>query len=168
MTKLVSPSEALSRLAETPPPMPLLTRESDDAEDFFALEMSGIGMLIAAQLSCELVDSTNLCGLPGAPPWLLGVLSVRGYVVPIFDFRLYLSPNDKKKPLLRYAVVNLNGPKSWGVALEKMPEKRRFSEHAKNETELPEIIRDVVIRSYVDDQLWCEFDWHQLFSRLAA
>jgi len=168
MSRLISPSEALSRLEDIAPPQEVLPQTSETASEFFALELSGMGLLLAADMSCELVDTKNICSLPGAPSWLTGVLSVRGFVVPVFDLRTYLSPEEEKKPLLKFAIVHINGSRSWGIALEKMPEKKRFNPADKNKTELPASIREFVAESYMKDLLWCEFDWHQLFSRLAA
>lgn len=168
MSRLISPSEALARLEDVAPPEEVLSQTSESVSEYFALELAGMGLLLAADMSCELVDTKNICPLPGSPPWLLGVLSVRGFVVPIFDLRSYLAPEEEKKSLLKFAIINLNGSRSWGIALEKMPEKKRFNTTEKNETELPASIREFVSDSYMQDLLWCEFNWHQLFSRLAA
>ncbi|WP_317932328.1 chemotaxis protein CheW [Halioxenophilus sp. WMMB6] len=171
MSQLLPPSQALRLLSESAPPDVDASHERLHYLEYFAVELAGMGLLLAAELSCELIDSKALCVLPASPEILAGVLSVRSQVVPIFDLRFFLAPGaarESRKPLIRFALVHLNGTRSWGLALEKMPEKRRFSGDDHRQTELPENIRTLVTQHFMTDRLWCEFNWQKLFSRLAA
>jgi purine-binding chemotaxis protein CheW len=62
------------------------SRES--AQSFVVFRLGGEGYALEVMRVQEVLDMQSLTEVPGGPKYLLGVINLRGHVVPVFDLRL--------------------------------------------------------------------------------
>lgn len=66
----------------------------------------------------QVVECAGLCPLPGAPPAVLGALSVRAGIVPVLDLRALLGLAGGPLSNLAFVVVLVAGAERFGLAVE--------------------------------------------------
>lgn len=62
--------------------------ERDGAESFVIFRLGGEGYALEVMRVQEVLDIPALTEVPGSPRCLLGVINLRGHVVPVYDLRI--------------------------------------------------------------------------------
>lgn len=130
-------------------------------------------ILIDNSTPCEVVQSAQIYRIPNTPSWVLGVINLRGNLVPVFDFMKRL---DEKTSLLenRRLLVLEQGERAIGIYIEGLPKALEIDpenpeQRAAIPTELPMAIRGHVTGAYrATDNIWLEIDHRALFAELLA
>src|SRR5579863_7728654 len=60
----------------------------DRAQSFVVFRLGGEGYALEVMRVQEVLDMQTLTEVPGGPKFLLGVINLRGHVVPVYDLRL--------------------------------------------------------------------------------
>jgi chemotaxis-related protein WspB len=84
---------------------------------------------IPARSVVEVVPHVALRPLPGAPPWVCGLLAYRGRVVPVVDLgrKLFGTPCESSRLSSRIVVVEAEGGRRFGVLTERVSDVRSIS-----------------------------------------
>jgi purine-binding chemotaxis protein CheW len=61
---------------------------ADDARQFLTFKLAGEEYGVGILAVMEIRGWTPVTAVPHAPPWMLGVINLRGVVVPVIDLRL--------------------------------------------------------------------------------
>src|SRR5271169_5672673 len=62
--------------------------DRDRAQSYVVFRLGGEGYALEVMRVQEVLDMQALTEVPGAPKHLLGVINLRGHVVPVYDLRL--------------------------------------------------------------------------------
>jgi purine-binding chemotaxis protein CheW len=62
--------------------------DRDRAQSFVVFRLGGEGYALEVMRVQEVLDMQSLTEVPGGPPFLLGVINLRGHVVPVYDLRM--------------------------------------------------------------------------------
>jgi purine-binding chemotaxis protein CheW len=62
--------------------------ERDRAQSYVVFRLGGEGYALEVMRVREVLDMQSLTEVPGGPKYLLGVINLRGHVVPVYDLRL--------------------------------------------------------------------------------
>ncbi len=62
--------------------------QEETAQSFVVFRLGGEGYALEVMRVQEVLDMQALTEVPGGPKYLLGVINLRGHVVPVFDLRL--------------------------------------------------------------------------------
>jgi purine-binding chemotaxis protein CheW len=62
--------------------------DRDGAESFVVFRLGGEGYALEVMRVQEVLDIPALTQVPGSPKCLLGVINLRGHVVPVYDLRI--------------------------------------------------------------------------------
>jgi chemotaxis signal transduction protein len=62
--------------------------DRDRAQSYVVFQLGGEGYALEVMRVQEVLDMQSLTEVPGGPKSLLGVINLRGHVVPVFDLRL--------------------------------------------------------------------------------
>jgi chemotaxis signal transduction protein len=62
--------------------------EHDQARSFVVFRLGGEGYALEVMRVQEVLDWQTLTEVPGGPKFLLGVINLRGHVVPVYDLRM--------------------------------------------------------------------------------
>jgi len=128
-------------------------------------------ILIDGKTICEVVQSAQIYRIPNTRAWVLGVINLRGNLVPVFDLLKRLDTTATGVEDQRLLVMD-QGESAVGIYIDGLPRALKIDpEDAAQRTavpaELPESIREHVTAAFrVDDDIWLEVDHRELFAEL--
>ncbi len=133
----------------------------------YGFQIGQLHFIYNAQLAAELVKSSMIYPIPNTPEWMLGLINLRGSLVPVFELNCYFNlPTDHRSQSL--ILVLGKGEKVVGISLTDYPQL--LSELTILET-LPAL--DAKIHPYItavyqspDRTLWLELDKEKFFTDL--
>jgi purine-binding chemotaxis protein CheW len=67
---------------------PNVETERDRAQSYVVFRLGGEGYALEVMRVQEVLDVQSITEVPGGPRFLLGVINLRGHVVPVYDLRL--------------------------------------------------------------------------------
>jgi len=168
----LKPSEALNRP---------LNRQSDSIASStlaqpekvrrLGFHVGNLGLLIAQRATSELTDLLSICPLPNAASWLLGLINLRGNLVPVFDLNMLLDlerKTDQKKLML---LILGQGSTAGAILIDDLPVHITLSEEDKLESlpTLPTALKPFVSSGFEKNgELWFNFDHLSFFQSLAS
>jgi twitching motility protein PilI len=165
------PSEALNRpLYRTGDDSLLLAFEEEASTRRLGFRIGNLGLLIAMQATSELSDVLQICHIPFTKTWLLGLINLRGNLVPVFDLHKLLqfpSVQTKKTMLL----ILGQGESAGAIVIDELPMHLNFidSDKLTNDPPLPAIIKPFVSSGYEKEEtVWFNFDNESFFKSLAT
>ncbi|WP_062152458.1 chemotaxis protein CheW [Beggiatoa leptomitoformis] len=168
-TTWLPPSEALNRP---------LTRQQETTQITGQLEVlrrlgfhvGNIGLLIAQNATSELIEVSSICPIPNTASWLLGLINLRGNLVPIFDLNLLLGLENRvsKKNML---LILGRGETAGAIILDKLPQHVTFVNSDKLDSlpPLPAVLKPFATNGYEKNgEVWFNFDHQGFFESLAG
>lgn len=162
----LSPTEALTQF------LPLETEVSTanvatHAETVFGFRVGSLGFLVTSSTYCEVIEQPQVNPLPNVEAWFIGLINLRGDLVPVIDLQLLLgeTPTDRKK---RHLFVIGQGDKAMAFWIDGLPEiQSSFSQPLKQLPPLPAILQRCVSGGYFHNgQLWFNVQFDELFKTL--
>lgn len=159
----LKPSTALNRFK----PPPLSTQSTLAAVERqtvrYGFQVGGICLLIRENTTSEVIEQPPVYRLPNTPVWLLGLVNLRGNLVPVFDVKPLFdlkAPEGREKHRL---LVLDQGDRAVGIMIDGLPHPASISQPLSRLPPLPAELQAHVDKAYAqDDLIWLEFD-HQAF-----
>ena len=160
----LNPSAALSRFK---PPSGVATgiASVERQRARYGFRVGGISLLVGQDTVSEVLEQTLIYPLPNTPPWMLGLINLRGNLVPVFDVKRFLDLEDSADQDKRRLLVFDQGDKAVGILIDGLPQIAATGHALSRLPPLPIALRTHVTKAYAqDDVVWLEFD-HQGFFR---
>jgi chemotaxis signal transduction protein len=115
ISNILTPSIALSR--------PFVLAEIQKIEEVEqtvdrGFKVAGLGLLVKTVESMELLDKPKIFPLPKVHRYCLGLISLRGIIFPLFDFRKEIM---ETKAFFRWVLVFNNGLKTAAFVIDELP-----------------------------------------------
>ena len=111
------PSIALGRF--TPPEDLLGAGPEERAErSRYGFRIGSLSLLIGHDTGSEVIRMQAVSTLPGSAPWLLGLVNLRGNLVPLFDLRLMLGMSTQDEMQARMVLVLDSGENALGMIID--------------------------------------------------
>ena len=132
--------------------------------------VSNIGLLIEQHATSELTELLPVCPIPNTANWLLGLINLRGNLVPVFDLNLLLQleKGTDKKPML---LILGQGDAAGAIVINGFPIHITFIESDKLQTipPLPPAIKPYTTSGFEkNNEVWFNFDHLSFFHSLTA
>lgn len=135
----------------------------------YGFRIGGMHFLIGPGTASEVLDQTAVYPLPNSPPWLMGLINLRGDLVPIFDARPFLGLVEKAASQKPWLLILDRGEKAAGLFIDGLPQAAATGQALSRLPPLPEVLRPHVAKAYVrDDVVWLEFDHRSFFQTLGG
>lgn len=157
--RFVLPDEALVASPEAPDEMLIQRR---------ACRIGNVCFLISREVFGELIPRAGICALPNVEDWCLGLVNVRGNLVPVFDMHALLDADDSARG--NWVLVLGQGQDAVGITVDDLPEQLllRPDERMDEAPDPPAVLSAHVTGAFKHDgRLWLEFDYQSLFESLA-
>ncbi len=157
--------------------MPNEENELSSVEDGFSLSEIGevrygfrvgsVGLLCNEALYSEVVKSVFVFPIPNTPSWMLGLINLRGSLVPVFDLARYLQlelGNDGIEMLL----VLDKGEHAVAVKIVEYPKLlNQLTELPTESASIPAGLKDSVVSVFEENgQFWYEIDKTVFFTAM--
>lgn len=166
--KLLLPSKALNGRFELPdnPPKPTVAETSGFRGHGFMI--GDIGLLLSSTEVSEIASGLPLCRLPNTPRWLLGMVNLRGNILPVFELQDLLGYESETNADPKMLFVRLGdewvGMTSNGLPIQvQLNDASRLRKHPT----LPPMLQPYVRACYKDTQFWVDWDIAGFFNNVA-
>ena len=162
----LSPSAALNRFK---PPRGIATGIApvERQRARYGFQIGDIGLLIGQDTSSEVLERAPVYPLPKAPTWLLGLVNLRGNLVPVFDVKPLLELEGGDAQDKRRLLILGGGDKAVGIMIDGLPQLAATNNVLSRLPPLPAALRPYVAKAYVrDNAVWLEFDHYGFFGSL--
>jgi len=161
------PSAALDRFE--PPTDMLVTAVVVKEAGRYGFKIDTLGLLIQLGSGSEVVQMPKIWTLPGAPPWLMGLINLRGNLVPVFELRQVLGLGQRVADEKALILIFDQGDKAVGIVIDDFPKPLLALSPLPNLPQLPTALSGHVHTGYVKDQMiWLEFDHSAFFAELVG
>lgn len=138
-----------------------------DNEQRYGFKVGQIGFLYPKNMLGEMVKKPGICPIPHTHRWMLGVINLRGNLIPVVDMNACIHGVE---PIAVTNVLVLDkGKTAMAFALESSPVLVSRIEEVSLETSyVPAMFVDDVVKSYKDAEgiVWLEFNQDKFFSKL--
>jgi len=105
--------------------------DRDHAQSFVVFRLGGEGYALEVMRVQEVLDMQDLTEVPGGPRFLLGVINLRGHVVPVYDLRMSFGlPKDTKQtraPCVLIVESTLGNDQITGLLVDRVSDVLEFS-----------------------------------------
>lgn len=138
-----------------------------DNEQRYGFKVGQLGFLYPKDMLGELVKKPGVCPIPHTHRWMLGVINLRGNLIPVVDLKACIQGVEPISPAT--VLVLDKGKTALAFALESSPVLvTKIEEVSKNATDIPELFVEDIMKTYKDaeDVIWLEFNQDKLFSKL--
>lgn len=139
----------------------------------YGFSVGAQNILIDSKTICEVVQSAQIYRIPNTRAWVLGVINLRGNLVPVFDFMKRLDETATRADDQRLLVLD-QGERAVGIYIDGLPRALKIDtedadQHSAIPPDLPEAIREHVTAAYrVDTDTWLEVNHKELLAELLA
>ena len=132
----------------------------------YGFSIGSLNFIYDVQIACELVKGASIYSVPNTPNWMVGLINLRGSLVPVFNLEKYFDfkeASDSHKLLL----VLGKGEKAVAFQLKKYPE---LLDNLVQRDSLPKLIPKIdgyILAAYSSEEtIWLELDKEKFFSTL--
>lgn len=164
----LNPSAALSRF-KPPRGVTVGIAPIERQRTRYGFRVGGIGLLIGQNTVSEVLEQASVYPLPNTPSWLLGVVNLRGNLVPVFDVKQLLELEEEGAAQEKRRILILDqGDKAVGVLIDGLPQTALTSHVIARLPPLPVALQTHVAKAYGQEGVvWLEFDHQGFFKALA-
>jgi chemotaxis signal transduction protein len=167
--KLLRPSEALGRPFIDPALGDDAVVAAPSAEKSIirrlGFRVGEIGLLIAPNTVSELTDPLPICPIPNTAGWLMGLVNLRGNLVPVFDMAMLLGMEKDPEKRNQMMLILGQGEAAAGIMIDDLPAHQVLTPDDKLNSlpALPGVIKPYIPSGYEKNgEIWFNFD-HQAF-----
>lgn len=160
----LSPSAALAQFV--PPEGMYLAAGSvrHEVRARYGFRIGELGLLVKQEAGSEMLSVPQIASLPGAPAGFLGLINLRGNLVPLYELRILLGMGPRQPGAEPMVLVLGQGEQAVGVIIEGRPLALSTLRQLHNLPPLPGALQDHVPAGYMqDDMVWLEFDHSTFF-----
>jgi purine-binding chemotaxis protein CheW len=105
--------------------------DRDRAQSFVVFRLGGEGYALEVMRVQEVLDIRSLTEVPGGPRFLLGVLNLRGHVVPVYDLRMAFGlskdTQQTRAPCVLIVESTLGSDQVTGLLVDRVSDVLEFS-----------------------------------------
>lgn len=144
----------------------LLNKSKVDEKNLrYGFQIGHLNLIYDASIACELLKDIIIYSVPNTPKWMLGLINLRGTLVPVFDLEDYFDfePLENKCDLL---LVLGKREKAVAFRIKAYPELLNDLKKEKFIPKLPSKIENHILAAYQGKKLWLELDKENFFSML--
>lgn len=166
---LPAPGAALA-VFEPPEGMHLAVTGQARAEERvrYGFRVGTLGLLVPVDAKSEVLAMPEVTALPRAPVGFLGLINLRGNLVPIYELHTLLRLEPGKNCTVPLALVFDQGDKAVGLAIDNYPVALAGLRQVSGAPVAPERLQEHVRGGYLqDDKIWLEFDRGAFFDEVS-
>lgn len=159
----LDPVAALSRFKPPPRSITSSIAPIERQRARYGFRTGGIGLLIGQDTTSEILEQALVYPLPNSPSWFLGLVNLRGNLVPIFDVKQFLELESGGSREKRRLLILDQGDKAAGIFIDGLPQVAMTNHALSRPPPLPAALQPHIVKAYAqDDIIWLELD-HQSF-----
>jgi len=132
----------------------------------YGFQVGELRLLIDPGTGSEVLARPRASPLPGTPPGFLGLMNLRGNLVPLYDLRVLLGVSTDAAQPGKMALVLGKGDLAVGIMIESYPSTLAALRPLAEMPSLPEALLGHVSAAYAEDgKPWLEFEHDSFFDQ---
>jgi chemotaxis signal transduction protein len=132
----------------------------------FGFFLGQMRLLITPGTHSEVAIQTTICSIPNVPSWFLGVMNLRGNVLPVFDMHQLLQMDNRRRELPTILLLD-QGSDMVALPIDGFPQSVVLDHKLRNLPPLPEVLEAHVSAAYAKEStIWLDFDHQSFFTQL--
>lgn len=144
--------------------------EAPDLENWvpkrYGYTVGTINFLVAERIRSEVVQTPAISLLPHCPEWLLGLMNLRGNLVPVIDLRSLCGEGPSRRPAT--VLVLDSGEKAVAIPIDTLPVALTDLAALDDMPPLPPSLQGHADRAFTaDGRTWLAFEHDEFFRALA-
>lgn len=130
----------------------------------FGFRIGELGLLIDPGTGSEVLSVPQVTPLPDAPPGFVGLVNLRGNLVPLYELRVLLGVDQFPAEADRKVLVFGQGERAVGVVIDGYPNALSALHPLPHLPPLPDALQAHVPAGYMQDgTVWLEFNHGPFF-----
>jgi twitching motility protein PilI len=139
----------------------------------YGINIGNQSLLFDKSILCEATINTNVYPIPNIPPWLNGMINLRGNLIPVFMIDKFLMDDEKEDKGNNIVFVIGEGANAVGLLIDELPVAVEIDEEniesISPPDNAPKIFSDAVTNAYeVDETVWLEIDIDTVIKNLES
>ena len=138
---------------------PAVTARSADHQTRQGFRIGTLQLMIRYEDGSQLIEMPQIYRLPNVPEWFRGMANLYGMLTPVFDLSRYIGvePLAGAKQML---LVLSHGTDAAGILIDGMPERLRWTEAERTDTDMAPDILAPHLRGacLIGDGLWFDLE----------
>jgi len=135
----------------------------------YGFRIGDLGFLLGARTLCEVTAVPAAARLPGTPNWLLGVMNLRGTLVPVFDLHALFELPPAARSSNAAGLVIDSGEHAVAISTDGFPRPLRSLNTLAEQPPMPAAVKPFITGAFVHErEVWLDLNHRQLFASLAA
>jgi twitching motility protein PilI len=161
----LAPSAALAHFE--PPEGVHLTMSApvrEEARARYGFRIGELGLLINPDTGTEVLAAPQITPLPGTPPGFLGLINLRGNLVPLYELHILLGMGIPRYSNEKLALIFGQGENAVGILIDNYPKALPALNALPDFPLLPEALQPHVSAGYLEHEtVWLEFNHSSFF-----
>jgi twitching motility protein PilI len=128
----------------------------------YGYRVGALGFLVNKQVQSEVVEDPSIYPVPNSPRWMVGLLNLRGNIVPVFRLHDFIESDEQKNDKKNTLILG-DGDSMLGVMIDGLPKVVR---NCVRESQLPSTAEKLqpytAVTFDVEGEFWTELDCHSL------
>ena len=139
----------------------------------YGINIGSQNLLFDKSILCEATINTNVYPIPNIPPWLNGMINLRGNLIPVFIIDNFITDDKKEDKKNKVVFIIGEGSNAVGLLIDDLPVAVEIDEEniesISPPDNTPEIFSDAITNAYeVDETVWLEIDIDTVIKNLKS
>jgi chemotaxis signal transduction protein len=139
----------------------------------YGINIGNQNLLFDKSILCEATINTNVYPIPNIPPWLNGMINLRGNPIPIFNIDNFVTDDKKEDRKNKIVFVIGEGSDAVGLLIDELPVAVEIDEEniesVSPPDNTPEIFSGAITNAYeVEKTVWLEIDIDTVIKNLKS
>jgi chemotaxis signal transduction protein len=100
----------------------------------------------------EVVTLASIASIPNVPEWFLGLMNLRGNLLPVFDLHQLLETGESRRDN-RMVLILDQGSDAVGIPIDTLPQPVGINRALRHRPPLPEVLEAHVSTAYATDKI---------------
>jgi twitching motility protein PilI len=146
----------------------VVKQEQQSERARYGFRIGDLGLLIDANTGSEVLAMPPVATLPNTPPGFLGLINLRGNLVPVYELRTLLDFAQRPSGVQALVLVFGKDEHAVGVSIDGYPDALLELRPILHLPTLPDVLRKHVSAGFIkDDTIWLEFNHHTFFEAIS-
>ena len=145
--------------------------EGDDyVPQRYGFKVGGLGFLLAEEKLSEVVMDYVVHPIPNTQQWFIGMINMRGNLVPVFDIRMLLGINTENDASEERKLLLLDSAeKAVSILIDDLPVTISLDQHDDQLPNMPDMLDEHIGKVFRDHgQAWVEIDMEAFFQKVGS
>lgn len=135
----------------------------------YGFRSAGLKLLIRQNVGSEVLPMMPMAVIPNGPAWLMGMINLRGNLVPVGDLRRLVDGNAETSLERPMILVLDKGDKAAGLLIDGLPLAMTELQPANHLSDIPlPLEKHVTAMITPDEELWLELDHETLLEEASS